>query len=58
MDVKADDAPAYRKRAAEMRERAAHTDDPESRKLILSAAVGYDYLADVLDNLNERQLIH
>ena len=51
MEVRADAAQAYRKRAAEMREKTAHMKDLESRRLMLSAAEGYEYLAAMVEKL-------
>ena len=50
MQAKADAAHAYRKRAAEMREKAARMKDLESRMLMLSAAEGYEYLAAMMSD--------
>jgi hypothetical protein len=51
MEARADATPAYRKRAAEMREKAAHMKDLKSRMLMLSAAEGYEYLAAMVETL-------
>jgi hypothetical protein len=49
MEVGADAARAYRKCAAEMREKAAHMKDLKSRMLMLSVAEGYEYLAALVE---------
>ena len=49
MEVGGDAAKAYRKRAAEMREKAAHMKDLKSRVSMLSAAEGYEYLAAMIE---------
>jgi hypothetical protein len=49
MEVGADAAKAYRKRAAELREKAAQMKDLESRMLMLSVAKGYEYLAAMIE---------
>jgi hypothetical protein len=51
MEVGADAAKAYRKRAAEMREKAAHMKDLKSGMLMLSAVEGYEYLAAMVETL-------
>ena len=54
MEAGADAAKAYRKRAAELREKAAHMKDLESRRLMLSAAEGYEYLAAMIEKLGKQ----
>ena len=51
MEVRADAAQAYRKRAGEMCEKAAHMKDLKSRMLMLSVAEGYEYLAGMVETL-------
>ena len=41
---------AYRKLAAELRERAADMIDPDNRTVMLSAANGYEHLAQMVEN--------
>jgi hypothetical protein len=49
------DPQAYRKRAVHLRERAANAKSLESKRLFLSAADGYDHLADVLEEMAGRK---
>ena len=53
MEAGADAAKAYRKRAAELREKAAHMKDLKSRMLMLSAAEGYEYLAAMIEKFGK-----
>ena len=52
MEYTALTAQAYRRLAVDMRDRAANMKDAHNRALMLSAAQGYDHLADVIENLH------
>ena len=58
MDDTTDAARLYRELAATMRQRAAGMKDSNNRAVMLSAAEGYERLADVIENPNRRQGFH
>ena len=50
MENSAEAAREYRKLAAELREKAALMNDPDNRTVMLSAASGYESLAEMIES--------